>query len=160
MLRAGLAALGRSDVLKRAERALGASPPAPAKPRPPRCGARTAQRTCAWSSRGTSWPPPPRHVCPRPYSAIGLVSCAYGDPTPTARWPSARWRRAALAPVRGAPTTCDRDHHSAPCVTRGEMDGVVEVITEAAPARASAQDRGFGCLIAGFREGRADRGAQ
>jgi DNA-binding IclR family transcriptional regulator len=85
MLRAGLAALGRSDMLKRAERALEA------------IVARTGE-TAAVAVWGTHGPThvrlvaarhalaasvPPGHVCPMTYSASGLVFCAFGDPALT-----------------------------------------------------------------------------
>jgi DNA-binding IclR family transcriptional regulator len=82
MLRAGLAALGRSDSLKRAERALEA------------IVARTGE-TAAVAVWGTHGPTlvrlvearhelaatvPPGHVCPLTFSASGLVFCAFGEP--------------------------------------------------------------------------------
>jgi DNA-binding IclR family transcriptional regulator len=82
MLRAGLAALGRSDALKRAERALEA------------IAARTGETAAAavWGTHGPTHVRlvearhtlaahvPPGHVCPMTYSASGLVFCAFGEP--------------------------------------------------------------------------------
>lgn len=82
MLRAGLVALGRSDVLKRAERVLEA------------IATRTGETAAAavWGTHGPTHvrlvearhelaaTVPPGHVCPLTYSASGLVFCAYGDP--------------------------------------------------------------------------------
>ncbi|WP_052213533.1 IclR family transcriptional regulator [Belnapia sp. F-4-1] len=82
MLRAGLAALGRSDALKRAERALEA------------IAARTGETAAAavWGTHGPTHvrlvaarhelaaSVPPGHVCPMTYSASGLVFCAFGEP--------------------------------------------------------------------------------
>ncbi|MBL6078446.1 helix-turn-helix domain-containing protein [Belnapia sp. T18] len=81
MLRAGLAALGRSDALKRAERALEA------------IAARTGETAAAavWGTHGPTHvrlvaarhelaaSVPPGHVCPMTYSASGLVFCAFGE---------------------------------------------------------------------------------
>jgi DNA-binding IclR family transcriptional regulator len=85
MLRAGLAALGRSDALKRAERTLEA------------VAARTGETAAAavWGTHGPTHvrlvsarhalaaSVPPGHVCPMTYSASGLVFCAFGDPALT-----------------------------------------------------------------------------
>ncbi|HYZ32893.1 MAG TPA: IclR family transcriptional regulator [Crenalkalicoccus sp.] len=85
MLRAGLAALGRSDALKRAERVLEA------------IAARTGESAAAtvWGTHGPTHvrlvearhelaaTVPPGHVCPLTYSASGLVFCAFGDPALT-----------------------------------------------------------------------------
>lgn len=87
MRRAGLAALGRSDALKRAERALDA------------IAARTGETAAAavWGTHGPTHvrlvearhalaaTVPPGHVCPMTYSASGLVFCAWGDPAETSR---------------------------------------------------------------------------
>ena len=81
MLRAGLAALGRSDLLKRAERALEA------------IVGRTGETAAAavWGTHGPTHVRlvaarhalaanvPPGHVCPMTYSASGLVFCAFGE---------------------------------------------------------------------------------
>jgi DNA-binding IclR family transcriptional regulator len=82
MLRAGLAALSRSDALKRAERTLEL------------IASRTGE-TAAIAVWGTHGPTlvrlvearhelaasvPPGHVCQLTYSASGLVFCAFGDP--------------------------------------------------------------------------------
>ncbi|WP_165982123.1 IclR family transcriptional regulator [Dankookia rubra] len=81
MLRAGLAALGRSDLLKRAERALEA------------IVARTGETAAAavWGTHGPTHvrlvaarhalaaSVPPGHVCPLTYSASGLVFCAFDE---------------------------------------------------------------------------------
>jgi DNA-binding IclR family transcriptional regulator len=86
MLRAGLVALGRSDLLKRAERALEA------------IVARTGETAAAavWGTHGPTHvrlvaarhalaaSVPPGHVCPMTYSASGLVFCAFGEPDQTA----------------------------------------------------------------------------
>jgi DNA-binding IclR family transcriptional regulator len=86
MLRAGLAALGRSDLLKRAERALET------------IVARTGETAAAavWGTHGPTHvrlvagrhamaaSVPPGHVCPMTYSASGLVFCAFGEPDQTA----------------------------------------------------------------------------
>ena len=102
MLRAGLAALGRSDALKRAERALEA------------IAARTGE-TAAVAVWGTHGPThvrlvearhelaatvPPGHVCPMTYSAAGLVFCAFGDPQPDS---AARRARDGAEPRRRPP---------------------------------------------------------
>lgn len=82
MRRAGLAALGRSDTLKRAERALEG------------IVARTGETAAAavWGTHGPTHvrlvearhdlaaTVPPGHVCPMTYSASGLVFCAWGEP--------------------------------------------------------------------------------
>ena len=102
MLRAGLAALGRSDLLKRAERALEA------------IVGRTGETAAAavWGTHGPTHvrlvaarhalaaSVPPGHVCPMTYSASGLVFCAFGEPARPRLSPSARWRRAAPLPGR------------------------------------------------------------
>jgi DNA-binding IclR family transcriptional regulator len=85
MLRAGLAALGRSDALKRAERVLEG------------LAARTGETAAAavWGTHGPTHvrlvearhelaaSVPPGHVCPMTYSASGLVFCAFGDAAQT-----------------------------------------------------------------------------
>ena len=107
MLRAGLAALGRSDALKRAERALEA------------IAARTGE-TAAVAVWGTHGPThvrlvearhelaatvPPGHVCPMTYSAAGLVFCAFGDPPLTAPLAEREMAQSRAVGRPGAPTT-------------------------------------------------------
>lgn len=84
LLRAGVAALARSDTLARAERVLQA------------IAARTGETAAAvvWGSAGPTHVRlvetrhaqaalmPPGHVCPLTYSASGLVFCAFGDAPP------------------------------------------------------------------------------
>ena len=107
MLRAGLAALGRSDALKRAERALEA------------IAARTGE-TAAVAVWGTHGPThvrlvearhelaatvPPGHVCPMTYSAAGLVFCAFGDPQLTAPLAEREMAQSRAVGRPGAPTS-------------------------------------------------------
>src|SRR5918994_2352669 len=82
MLRAGLAALGRSDALKRAERALEG------------IAGRTGETAAAavWGTHGPTLvrlvearhelasSVPLGHVCALTFSAVGLVYCAFGEP--------------------------------------------------------------------------------
>src|SRR5918993_741983 len=107
MLRAGLAALGRSDALKRAERALEA------------IAARTGETAAAavWGTHGPTHvrlvearhelaaTVPPGHVCPMTYSAAGLVFCAYGDPRLTAPLAEREMAQSRATGRPGAPTT-------------------------------------------------------
>lgn len=81
LLRAGLAALGRSDLLKRAERVLEG------------IAARTGESAAAvvWGTHGPTHvrlvearhslaaSVPPGHVCPLTFSASGLLFCAFGE---------------------------------------------------------------------------------
>ena len=107
MLRAGLAALGRSDALKRAERALEA------------IAARTGE-TAAVAVWGTHGPThvrlvearhelaatvPPGHVCSMTYSAAGLVFCAFGDPQLTAPLAEREMAQSRAVGRPGAPTS-------------------------------------------------------
>lgn len=107
MLRAGLAALGRSDVLKRAERVLEA------------IAARTGETAAAvvWGTHGPTHvrlvearhelaaTVPPGHVCPLTYSASGLVFCAYGDPSLTTPQAEREMKQSHATARPGAPTT-------------------------------------------------------
>ena len=107
MLRAGLAALGRSDALKRAERALEA------------IAARTGETAAAavWGTHGPTHvrlvearhelaaTVPPGHVCPMTYSAAGLVFCAFGDPGLTAPLAEREMAQSRAVGRPGAPTS-------------------------------------------------------
>src|SRR5215210_8195852 len=107
MLRAGLAALGRSDSLKRAERALEA------------IAARTGETAAAavWGTHGPTHvrlvearhelaaTVPPGHVCPLTYSAAGLVFCAFGDPALTAPLAEREMAQSRAVGRPGAPTS-------------------------------------------------------
>ena len=107
MLRAGLAALGRSDTLKRAERALEA------------IAARTGETAAAavWGTHGPTHvrlvearhelaaTVPPGHVCPLTYSAAGLVFCAFGDPALTAPLAEREMAQSRAMARPDAPTT-------------------------------------------------------
>jgi DNA-binding IclR family transcriptional regulator len=107
MLRAGLAALGRSDALKRAERALEG------------IAGRTGETAAAavWGTHGPTHvrlvearhelaaTVPPGHVCPLTYSAAGLVFCAYGDPRLTAPLAEREMAQSRATGRPGAPTT-------------------------------------------------------
>ena len=107
MLRAGLAALGRSDALKRAERALEA------------IAARTGETAAAavWGTHGPTHvrlvearhelaaTVPPGHVCPMTYSAAGLVFCAFGDPVLTAPLAEREMAQSRAVGRPGAPTS-------------------------------------------------------
>ncbi len=106
MLRAGLAALGRSDALKRAERVLET------------IAARTGETAAAavWGTHGPTHvrlvearhelaaTVPPGHVCPLTYSASGLVFCAYGDPALTAPIAEREMAQSRAVARPGAPT--------------------------------------------------------
>lgn len=105
MLRAGLAALGRSDLLKRAERALEA------------IVARTGETAAAavWGTHGPTHvrlvaarhalaaSVPPGHVCPMTYSASGLVFCAFGAPDQTAPFAEREMAQSRATARPGAP---------------------------------------------------------
>lgn len=107
MLRAGLAALGRSDALKRAERALEA------------IAARTGETAAAavWGTHGPTHvrlvearhklaaSVPPGHVCPMTYSASGLVFCAFGDPGLTRPLAERELAQNRATARRGAPAS-------------------------------------------------------
>ena len=105
MLRAGLAALGRSDLLKRAERALEA------------IVARTGETAAAavWGTHGPTHvrlvaarhalaaSVPPGHVCPMTYSASGLVFCAFGEPAQTTPFAAREMAQSRAIARPGAP---------------------------------------------------------
>jgi DNA-binding IclR family transcriptional regulator len=105
MLRAGLAALGRSDLLKRAERALEA------------IVARTGETAAAavWGTHGPTHvrlvaarhalaaSVPPGHVCPMTYSASGLVFCAFGEAALTAHFAEREMAQSRAIGRPGAP---------------------------------------------------------
>jgi DNA-binding IclR family transcriptional regulator len=136
MLRAGLAALGRSDALKRAERALEA------------IAARTGE-TAAVAVWGTHGPThvrlvearhelaatvPPGHVCPMTYSAAGLVFCAFGDPQLTAPLAEREMAQSHAVGRPGAPTSS------------AELERLVEAVR--AQGFASVANEGEGGLAA------------
>ncbi|MFZ4408220.1 MAG: IclR family transcriptional regulator [Paracraurococcus sp.] len=106
MLRAGLAALGRSDLLMRAERALEA------------IVAHSGETAAAvvWGTHGPTHvrlvaarhalvaSVPPGHVCPMTYSASGLVFCAFGDPALIAPVAAREMAQSRATARPGAPT--------------------------------------------------------
>ena len=130
MLRAGLAALGRSDALKRAERALEA------------IAARTGETAAAavWGTHGPTHvrlvearhelaaTVPPGHVCPMTYSAAGLVFCAFGDPHLTAPLAEREMAQSRAVGRPGAPTSA------------AELERLVEAVR--AQGFASGRQRG------------------
>jgi DNA-binding IclR family transcriptional regulator len=105
MLRAGLAALGRSDLLKRAERTLDA------------IVARTGETAAAavWGTHGPTHvrlvaarhalaaSVPPGHVCPMTYSASGLVFCAFDEPALTTPFAEREMAQSRAIARPGAP---------------------------------------------------------
>ena len=105
MRRAGLAALGRSDLLKRAERVLEA------------IVARTGETAAAavWGTHGPTHvrlvaarhalaaSVPPGHVCPMTYSASGLVFCAFGETDRTAPFAEREMAQSRAVGRPGAP---------------------------------------------------------
>jgi DNA-binding IclR family transcriptional regulator len=117
-LRAGLVALGRSDALKRAERALEA------------IAARTGETAAAavWGTHGPTHvrlvearhelaaTVPPGHVCPLTYSAAGLVFCAFGDPALTTPLADREMAQSRAVARPGAPTASE------------ELEGLVEAV--------------------------------
>ncbi|WP_165943384.1 IclR family transcriptional regulator [Roseicella aquatilis] len=106
LLRAGLAALGRSDLLKRAERVLEG------------IVARTGETAAAvvWGTHGPTHvrlvearhslaaSVPPGHVCPMTHSASGLLFCAFGDAEQTMTLAGREMAQSRATARPGAPT--------------------------------------------------------